>query len=176
MDLRKAQLIKKYDLKPFKIPDDMVVIVDTREQQPLFDHPVEGLTILNRKLDNGDYSIQGFEDRFCIERKKISDFYGYIGKERKKTVKKLERMLQYDFAGLVIEASEADILSGYVMSKVPPECARQSIVAFEIRYGLHVYYSRSRQDISRWCLDRMIKFWRVAHELETIQKGSCKSA
>jgi hypothetical protein len=65
------------------------------------------------------------------------------------------------WVGLVVEASEADLLTGYVMSRVSPETARQALVSFEIRYGVHTYYSRSRYDIARWVVDRAIKFYRI---------------
>ena len=69
------------------------------------------------------------------------------------------------FVGLVIEALEADILSGYIMSRVSPETARQALISFEVRYGLHLYYSRSRRDIARWVLDRAIKFYKIQREV-----------
>ena len=57
------------------------------------------------------------------------------------------------------------ILTGYIMSRVSPETARQALVSFEVRYGLHVYYSRSRRDIARWVLDRAIKFYKLQREV-----------
>jgi len=48
---------------------------------------------------------------------------------------------------------------------VSPETARQALVSFEVRFGIHVYYSRSRRDISRWVLDRAIKFYKVQREV-----------
>ena len=152
-------------LKTFKIPNDFVLIQDTREQRPLFETPPEGLHVVTKTLYHGDYSIQGFEDRFAVERKQFSDFYSYIGKERQRTVQKMEQFraisLTGGFAALVIEASESDILSGYYLSRVPPETARQALVSFEVHYGISVYYSKSRSDIRRWILDRAIKFYRL---------------
>ena len=160
----KPILIHGNNLKPFRYPDGFVLVQDTREQRPLFNSPPEGLEIVTDTLYQGDYSIRGFEDKFCIERKQISDFYSYIGKERERTIKKMEAFNEMRFAGLVIEASESDILNGFHMSRVSPETARQALVSFEIRYGVHVYYSKSRHDIRRWCLDRAIKFYKVMRE------------
>lgn len=165
MNLQK-HLIKRDQLKPFKIPPGFTLIIDTREQLPLFKRPPKNLNILKKSLKDGDYSIEGYEDLFCIERKRISDFYSYIGSERKKTQRKMNRFAKMDWVGLVIEASEADILSGYIMSKVPPEVARQTLVAFELRYGVHVYYNPSRHDCARWILDRAIKFYNIMQELK----------
>jgi DNA excision repair protein ERCC-4 len=147
----------------------MILVVDTREQKPLFTDPTPDLVTVAASLPHGDYSLQGFEDRFCIERKQVSDFFTYIGKERDRTTKKMEMFRGIisagGFVGLVVEASEADILSGFIMSRVSPEMARQALVSFEVRYGVHLYYSRSRRDIERWILDRAIKFYRIAREV-----------
>lgn len=159
----------KPKLKAFKIPDGLILVVDTREQQPLFTRPPKGLTVTTATLLHGDISIKGFEDKFVCERKKISDFFSFIGKQRKRTVHKMEQFRDIvqagGFVGLVIEASEPDILTGYMMSRVPPEVARQALVSFEIRYGVHIYYSKSRNDIARWVLDRAIKFFKIQREV-----------
>jgi ERCC4-type nuclease len=164
--------IERSGLKGFRIPEGLVLIQDTREQKPLFDDPPEGLQVVTATLMHGDYSIKGFEGKFCVERKQVSDFYSYIGKERERTTQKMEQFRQIvskanGFVGLVVEATEGDLLAGYVMSRVSPETARQALVSFEIRYGVHIYYSRSRTDIARWVLDRAIKFYRIQREVAT---------
>lgn len=155
-------------LKPFSFPKGFYLIQDTREKRPLFEESQHGLRVVTETLRYGDYSIRGFEDNFIIERKKISDFYSYIGKERNKTVKKMEKFKEISssggYAGIVIEASESDILSGYHMSQVSPESARQALVSFEVRYDVKIYYGQSRADIRRWILDRAIKFYRIRRE------------
>ena len=135
---------KPYKLKPYLIPNELVLVIDTREQLPLFTR-TKDLLIVKRKLDNGDYSLQGFEDKFVIERKGINDFYAYISSERNKTEEKMKRLQSFMFAGLVIEANESDLLAHQLYTKTSPEVARQSLVSFEVRYGVHVYYSRSPQ-------------------------------
>jgi ERCC4-type nuclease len=156
---------KPEKMKDYVIPRDMVVIIDTREQAPLFISRVpKGLTITRDNLKDGDYSIRGFENRIMFERKGISDLTSYIGKDHVKTQEKLRRCKGFDFIALVIEAEERDLLAPKMYAKASIELYRQAICAMEIRYGLHVYYSRSRKDIERWMLDRMIKYWSVKRE------------
>ncbi len=165
--------IHRCGLKLPSIPAGFVLVQDTREQRPLFEGvmSVPGLTVITAALPYGDYSIQGFEDRFTVERKQISDFYAYIGKERARTICKMEKFRAIGaaggFVGLVIEATEADILTGYIMSRVSPETARLALVSFEVRYGVHVFYARSRVDIARWVLDRAIKFYKIQREVKS---------
>jgi ERCC4-type nuclease len=154
-----------YKLKGFSFPKGFILLQDTREARPLFNRVPPGLTIKSISLKNGDYSIEGFQDCFAVERKQISDFVSYVGKERDKTVEKMLRFRDMEWVGLVIEAKEADLLQPQEFSKVSPEAIRQALVSFEIRYGVHVYYSSKRDEISRWLLDRAIKFYSIKHEV-----------
>jgi ERCC4-type nuclease len=54
----------------------MDIIVDTREQKPLF----KGAGIINFKLLVGDYSTLKLRNSFCVERKSLQDLYGTITK------------------------------------------------------------------------------------------------
>lgn len=157
-------------LKPYKFPSGFYLLEDTREQLPLFRNPPKGLEIIRQHLHFGDYSIKGFEEYFSIERKMMSDFYKYIGKEQDKTVvkmKQFEKMVQANgFVGLVIEASEEEVYSGYGYSKVSPETARQALASFRIRYGVQTYCSESREAIERWILDNAIKFYNTRREVK----------
>lgn len=162
--------IEQNPLKPFVFPSGFVLIQDTREQLPLFDGSdiPEGLVIESQSLRDGDYSVLGLTHMVAFERKRISDFFSYIGRDRERTTRKMERFREIvdrgGFVGLVVEASEGDLLNGYHMSSVPPETVRQTLVSFEVRYGVHCYYSRDRKDVCRWVLDRAIKAYRMWHE------------
>lgn len=81
-----------YELKPHKIPNDMVVIIDTREQNPLWlPKPMKDLVIMRGTLQNGDYSLRGHENTFTIERKQ-QDLFSYLTSERDRTKVKLEKL------------------------------------------------------------------------------------
>lgn len=54
----------------------MDIIVDTREQKPLWKHPVA----IRYKLLCGDYSTMLLRESFCIERKSLADLYGTLTK------------------------------------------------------------------------------------------------
>ncbi len=157
---------KSYKPKPYIFPEDFVLLIDTREQNPLCT-AVKGLTICRDTLKDGDYSIRGFEDKFSVERKQTSDFFSYIGKERRRTVQKLERLKTFDFAALVIEASLDDLFSPQLYSQVSSEVARQFLVSVNVRYGLHVFCDRSREKIEMWLIDRAIKFFKVQREVHS---------
>ena len=89
----------------------MRIIVDSREQHPLTfrkSTTVEGTVI--KKLDAGDYSIEGLEHKIAIERKSPQDLFGTLGKGHKRFKAELERAKTLDYFGIVIECSFMDIL------------------------------------------------------------------
>ena len=156
-------------LKPFKFPDGFVFVIDTREQEPLFAGQLpKGLVLVRDGLRNGDYSIRGFEDKFFIERKKLSDLIPYLARDHAKTREKLERCKEYEFMALVIEEEERKLLAPdpteHAWTNIKPENIRQALAALEIRYNMHIYYTKKRSDMERWVLDRAIKFYNVKKE------------
>jgi len=143
-------------VKPYVFQDDFCLVIDTREQHPLF-HPLpKGLLVVRDTLTHGDYSIRGFEDRVAIERKKMSDLMSYIGVERERTVAKLNAMRDMDFKALVVEETWDDLFLPKSYSKVPAETIRQALVSFNIRFGLHIFVHPYRDVIERWTMDRLI--------------------
>ena len=151
--------------KPHVFPDGFCMVVDTREQKPLFTPPEKGLMVKTDTLHNGDYSILGFEDQFAVERKGISDFLGYISHERKRTVEKMKRLTQYAFKALVIESGEDELFFGSMYSKVSVEVIRAAQVSFQVRYGVHLFISADRSKIERVILDWAIKYYLIKKEV-----------
>jgi DNA excision repair protein ERCC-4 len=164
--MKARPLPEDYKLNTPEFPDGFVLVQDTREQRsPLITRIPKGLIIKSDTLHDGDYSILGYEDRFAIERKGISDLYPYCSSDQENTKKKMARFRDFDFVGLVIEAKESEILRFQQFSKVHPEVIRGALTSFEVRYGVHIYYSNDRSNIVRWMLDRAIKYWKVQHEI-----------
>jgi len=142
----------------------MVLYIDTREQKPLCTR-IKALPIIKKALKDGDYSIKGFEDQFSIERKQQSDFYSYIGSERKRTKKKLERLSKMKFAALVIESNFDELMIPGMFSKVSPETARQFLISIRIRYHIHVFMNNKRSLCEQFIIDNAIKFFKVMREI-----------
>ena len=155
--------MKSYTLKPALIPDGFVLIQDTREQRPLFSRIPKGLTISSATLKDGDYSIRGFEDKICFERKS-DDIYSYCTGEREKTLAKMKRFSKFEFVGLAIEIREGDVYQFQQYKKCHPEQIRGALISFQVRYGVHVYFG-TRETSARWILDCSVKYWNVKHEI-----------
>lgn len=143
-----------YELEKWKrypIPAGFEMVIDTREQRPLFCNPPDDLIMVSRGLKHGDYSIVGYENEITIERKD-HDFFNYVGVDRVHTIKKLEAMSEYLWAALVIEDDPF---------KIPPQCVKltkKSIRDFfkscRVHYGIHIFWG-NRFEIELFVLEHL---------------------
>jgi len=95
------------------------VIRDTREQKGWFFKETEYCAgMVDKKLDTGDYSIEGLEDLLCIERKASTAEIAnnFIDKRFER---ELERMQEFNYKFLILEFSLGDIISFPVGSDIP---------------------------------------------------------
>jgi len=88
----------------------------------------------------------------------------YCTTEREATKRKMSQLQKLEWAGLLIEARESEVYRPYLFSNVSPEAIRQSLVSFSVRYGVHVYIGDTEK-CRTWLLDRLIKFWKIKHEI-----------
>ena len=144
----------------FDIPADFCLVIDTREQSPLFTKPPKGLLLCRDTLHVGDYSVRGFESSISIERKSLPDLYGSIGKGRDRFKRELETLSTYEYKALVVEGHEPDILRWQDFSQMHPNSVRHTIVSINVRLGIQVHFA-TREHLERWVLDRLIKFYLV---------------
>jgi ERCC4-type nuclease len=92
------------------------IIIDTREQ-----HPWAFKNSVRRALPSGDYSLEGLEDCFAIERKSLADWVNTVVHNKRRFRAELTRLQAYEFAAVVIESSYADILRGDYRSDIAPQ-------------------------------------------------------
>lgn len=93
------------------------IIVDTREQKPW---AFAECNTVRKKLDTGDYSIEGLENFLCIERKhSVSEIANNISEQRFRD--ELERMSNYLYKFILLEFSLQDVLDYPKGSSVPPK-------------------------------------------------------
>ena len=148
-----------------RFPEGFVVVVDTREQDPLFlRKPPKGLVVVRDTLALGDYSIRGFERSFIVEAKSLSDLYASVGVGHEAFRARLARMAEAEWKALVIKASEHAVLKGSWHSKLNPNVVRGALAKWEVEFDLHVYYASCPADAERWVLDRMVHYYRLKRE------------
>ena len=126
--------------------NNFTVIIDTREQKPW---AFSNYTVANRKLDTGDYSIEGLEHILCIERKQSSsEFANNIVESRFKDV--IERMSGMKYSFLLLEFDLEDLLIYPKGSTVPrrmwdkikitPAFLIKNIIELQLNHNIVVYF------------------------------------
>lgn len=118
-----------------------VVVVDNREGLPYRFSEItadSGLPLLvrtdSRYLATGDYAIEGYESRFCIERKSHEDAYRSFTTERDLHVAKLERMAAMEWAAVVVECGWDGLIVPPAESRANPKSVFRSVLAWMTRY------------------------------------------
>ncbi len=144
------------DLKP----EQVVAVIDTREQTPLDLDPLQSQP---GTLTTGDYSVRGLEDHVAIERKSLGDLLSCVGKDRERFDREVVRLQAYPVRALVIEATWADIEAGQWRSKVTPQSALGSILGW-MATGLPVVmagtHARAGRYVSRLLYIAARRRWR----------------
>ncbi len=122
-----------------------IIVADTREQVPFVFDAInlkihETPQVERATLKTGDYSLKGFEDVICIERKSIADLFGSCGKGRPRFEREFMRMAAFEYAALVIEVDWQDIYTKPPnRSKLSPKNILRTLMAWHMRYNVHIW-------------------------------------
>lgn len=132
-----------------KVPKP-VVLVDTREQQPLSFERFGNWIQAERRatLKTGDYSVEGMEQLLTLERKSLGDLIGTLMHGRRRFIEECERMTSFKWRAILVEASYEDVKSDYGhlgFTEAHPNGISGSLDAVESKFSIPVIYtSRNR--------------------------------
>jgi len=164
--------IPKEKHKPFipplpKLPGGFCLIIDTREQNPLFlPKPPKKLIVVRETLEVGDYSIKQFEHNICIERKNLADLFISLGKDRKRFKAELDKIKgNYEWFGLLIEATEDEVLTPQQFSQMNINSVYNSLISIQMKYNCHIYFSKNRYMSELWVLNSFVKWFKYKRGL-----------
>lgn len=123
--------------------DKYKIVVDTREQKPLWDKG-----IIRKALKVGDYSIEGQEEKIAIERKSAGDLFGTLGGGHARFKKELAKALEYDYFAIVVEAPydtllKKDFPGGY-NSRMKGFVVMSILFTIHVKYGIPVFMASNR--------------------------------
>jgi len=136
---------------------DMVIIIDTREQRP---YDFGDIKAEKKKLDSGDYSVAGFEDRIAIERKTVEDLIGTFIKRREAFYAELRRLQDYDATCIIVEGSLKDIYGKKYVSSISPIAVMGTIMHILIEMKIPIHFCGNRQCAREFVIAYLIKAWR----------------
>jgi len=146
-------------------PQDITVIVDTREQRPLDVSPLQAVT---GTLSTGDYSVLGLERVVAVERKSLPDLLACCGTQRNRFQREVDRLLAFPTRCLVVESTWPHLERGNWRSKVTPASVVASLLGWQAA-GLPVLMCGNRQRAGRY-VSRLLflaarRRWREARSL-----------
>ena len=138
----------------------LTLITDTREQLSLDFSKFKNVDVIRKKLDTGDYSVSGYEDSLCIERKAINDVVSTLISNHQRFLREMERTKTYKECYILIEHSPS-ILYNY--------CARhgwqnkfdvviQSLLAYAYHYQVRVRFCKDREDMAKYIVTKAREF------------------
>jgi len=154
-----------------------ILVIDTREKTPWdFSYDDAFERVVYRKLDSGDYSIEGMENIIVVERKaSVDELYNNFLKEKKRRIyAEFERLENHPFKFLVVEATCEDIMNPhqyYVNKKkinkqspkMPVAVVASNLTRLMLEYNAQVIFGGNRaQGMTRGIL---------LHAWDLFQKG-----
>lgn len=146
-------------------PENVVAVVDSREQLPLDLAP---LKVEVGTLVTGDYSLKGLESIVSIERKSLGDLLSCVGNQRERFDREVQRLLAFPTRCLVVESTWAEIEAGQWRSRVTPNAALGSLLGW-VAAGLPVVmagdHERAGRYVSRILYIAARRRWREARAL-----------
>lgn len=140
------------------------VVVDTREKLPWRLEDPSIINHVSKKLDTGDYTIEGLEDVLCIDRKaSVSEIANNINQKR--FHKELERIRLIPHAFIILEATADDIFNFPYTADLPPRVKNRiringkylmrCLVRMQIEYGFNIIFGGSREHSQIIAIDIM---------------------
>lgn len=146
---------------PYKAPP-YTVVKDSREQDGFTFEKFDGrYTSCNgmviKKLDTGDYSLLGLEDKLCIERKgSVSELATNLGKDKYRFMREIERMKDFEFKFIILEFSLENLMIFPEGSEIPEDkwgsikitnkYMLKMLIEFQMYDGIHVLFCGNRKN------------------------------
>lgn len=138
----------------------MRIVRDTRERKPWsFDD--FNVSVIDRKLDTGDYTIDGYDNVFSVDRKSIDDLVGSLnpasGRDRfRRELKRADKM--YRFA-VVVEGARRKIETEQYYSKIHPNVILGTIDSWTEAYNVEFIFCLDRREAQLTTLNLLTE-WR----------------
>jgi ERCC4-type nuclease len=105
----------------YKNAPQFIVVKDTREQDGYFFSAFNACAgMIEEKLDTGDYSIKGMEDKICIERKGcVEELAVNLGQKKHAFLAEIDRMESFPHKFIVLEFSLEDLIKFPEETRIP---------------------------------------------------------
>lgn len=142
----------------YKTAPKYTVIKDTREQEGYYFSAFGACSgMIEQKLDTGDYTILGFEDKVCIERKGcVEELAINLGQKKYQFLDEIQRMEPFPHKYLVLEFSAQDLINfpndtripvkNKASLKITGKYMLKCLVEFSLYNNVHVLFCDNKHD------------------------------
>lgn len=138
----------------------ITIIEDSREQTPLSFEGFRNITVVRHGLKTGDYSIQGYEDTICFERKSVADLVGTLIGGHERFLREMDRMKGFKIKYILVEQSAGAVYR--YCSKLGWEykfdTIMQSLLAYAYHYQVRVRFCKDRDDMAQYIVKKSKEF------------------
>lgn len=160
------------------------VIKDTREQDGWFFSKYDKCAGMDvGTLHTGDYTLEGFEDVVCIERKACaSEIAMNLGKKKGAFNAEMERMKDFPFSFLVCEFDMEDVLKYPEGSRVPNKLRSKvrvtgkyllkCLLEFQIWYDTKIIFCGNKNNAFLVCNSIFKRLNELFHKEETTDESA----
>ena len=118
---------------------DNLILVDTREQEPLF--PDAG----RATLTTGDYSVVGHTSTIAVERKSAADLFSSLGgpggRNRKRLLRAFRRLSLMPWGAFVVEATPLGLVHTRQYGAITPAHAIGTLLRWSGVYRVPVFFT-----------------------------------
>lgn len=140
----------------YKKAPSFIVIKDTREQDGYYFKEYNTCAgMVEEKLDTGDYSIKGLEDKICIERKGcVEELAMNLGQKKHAFLNEIERMAPFPHKFLILEFTVDELIKFPDETRIPiknkasvkitGKYMLKCLSEFSLYNGVHVIFCGSK--------------------------------
>ncbi len=119
----------------------MEIIIDTREKKPW---NFENHHQIFKKLETGDYSVEGLEDQIAIERKSLNDYIRSILQDKIRFTKVLNKLSGIKHSCIIVEEPYQHVWDRNYYSKVNPQYINSRTKTIKNTFSIPVFFSKNR--------------------------------
>ena len=148
----------------------LTLITDSREQDVLSFDGLRAVEVVRHGLKTGDYSISGYEDKICFERKSIADLVSTLIGGHERFLREMERMKDFDVKYILVEHS-AGAVYRYCEKmgwEIKFDVIIQSLLAYAYHYKVRVRFCKNREDMAKYIVNKSREY---LNSLTTERKG-----
>ena len=138
----------------------LTIITDTREQTELDFSGFRGVESVRSGLKTGDYSVQGYEDKICFERKSVPDLVGTLIGGHERFLREMDRMKGFQVKYILVEHTAGTVYRYCERHGVEYkfDTIIQSLLAYAYHYRVRVRFCKNREDMADYIVKKSREF------------------